>query len=88
MARTQAETNKGAGVEDIESHLRGLFDNVSPNPEYMDRVKVKLQQSPDIVLERQSQSTALLVIGLGLMSGFVLVMILQLLRRLFRPSGN
>jgi hypothetical protein len=88
VARTQAEINKGAGVEDIESHLRGLFDNVSPNPEYLDRIKVKLQQSPDIVLERQTQSTALLVVGLGLMSGFVLLMILQLLRRLFRPSGD
>jgi len=64
----------------FEAELESSLSTVQPDPEFVTRLRRRLSQNEQVVLEPRSYATALLLIALGLFTGALLVWILRRLR--------
>jgi hypothetical protein len=72
--------NSGA-IFNLETKLAAILKPVKPNPVFVDALKLKLSQTPAIVLESSRKNLGLLFLGLGLFTG---ALTLWIIRR-FKP---
>ena len=64
----------------FEAELESSLSTVQPDPEFVTRLRRRLSQNEQVVLEPRSSATAFLLIALGLFTGALLVWILRRLR--------
>jgi hypothetical protein len=64
----------------FEAELESSFNPVQPDPEFVSRLRRKLSENEQVVLEPRSSATAFVLVALGLFTGALLVWILRRLR--------
>ena len=62
-------------LEDFEKTLITTLQPVRPDPKFVDRLHRRLSEVPTIVFEPQTGAVSLLLIGLGLLTGVVVLMV-------------
>jgi hypothetical protein len=68
--------NSGS-IFNLESKLASVLKPVSPNPAFVDALKIKLSHAPAIMLETSKKNLGLLLIGIGLFTGALTVWIVR-----------
>jgi hypothetical protein len=64
----------------FEAELESSFDTVQPDREFVTRLRRRLSDIEQVVLEPRSPATAFVLVALGLFTGALLVWILRRLR--------
>ncbi len=64
----------------FEEELKSSFDTVQPDREFVTRLRRRLSNKGQVVLEPRSPATAFVLVALGLFTGALLVWILGRLR--------
>ncbi|HNR01260.1 MAG TPA: hypothetical protein PKK59_01865 [Anaerolineaceae bacterium] len=62
----------------LEERLSSLLEPVTPDPEFVESLKMKLSHTPAVLIETGRRKLGLLVVGIGLFAG---ALTLWLLRR-------
>jgi hypothetical protein len=65
------------GMHPLESELRRRLRPITPNPEYINRLKSQLNRVPRIMVENRPKLTGWLMILMGLFSSVVAVWIIR-----------
>ncbi len=65
----------------LEQHLSTTLNTVEPRTEFVLGLQSRLTSPVTVVLENPTQSSAFLVVGMGLFSGALLIWMLRRLRR-------
>lgn len=68
------------GVDEIEERLSRLMRPIHPDPEFVDRLKTRLTNSPVVTLEERQRQSAYLILTGGLFFGALLIWMLHRLR--------
>ncbi len=61
----------------FEAQFESSFNTVQPDPEFVSRLRRKLAQNEQIVLEPRSSATAFVLVALALFSGALMVWLLR-----------
>ncbi len=62
----------------LEKKLSSLLEPVTPDPEFVDSLKMKLTRTPAVLIETGRRQLGLLAVGIGMFTG---ALIFWLLRR-------
>ena len=63
-------------LSDLESRLVNGFKNVTPQPEFVSRLRDRLVYQPHVELERQREGKAFVIIAFSLLLGSILLRLL------------
>jgi hypothetical protein len=67
-------------LDELERQLQIILNPVQPDPQFVERLQVRLATPATVVLEDPARSSAFLIITVGLFMGALLVWFLQRLR--------
>ena len=71
------EQNGRPGLWGLEQKLSNLLKPVTPDPEFVDSLKMKLTRAPAVFVETSRRQMGLLVVSFGLFAGAFLVWLLR-----------
>ncbi len=75
------DTNSTRSFLSLEHRLAESLKPVRPDPVFINSLKSKLANSSTVIVERHSSHQGLVVIGLGLVTGALLVWLLNQFRK-------
>lgn len=65
----------------LEDKLSSLLKPVTPDPVFVDSLKLKLSRTPSVILETSKRHGGLAVIGIGLIAGVLAYWLYRVLTR-------
>lgn len=77
MTTNGIEQPGGNGFWGLEQKLSNLIEPVTPDPEFVDALRLKLTQAPTVILETGKKQVVLLIAAAGMVTGALLVWLLH-----------
>lgn len=77
MTTNGLEHAGGNGFWGLEEKLSNLIEPVTPNPEFVDALRLKLTQAPSVILETGRKKVLWVVAAAGMVTGALLVWLLN-----------
>jgi len=71
------EQNEKHSIWGLEERLSRLLKPVTPDPEFVDSLKIKLTRSPAVLIENGRRKLGLLAVSIGIFTGAFLVWLLR-----------
>lgn len=76
MERSMEQPGKNA-LWGLENKLSSLLEPVTPDPEFVESLRMKLTRTPAVLVETSRRQLSLLAVGVGLFAGALLVWLLR-----------
>ncbi len=77
MTTNGMEQAGSKGLWGLEEKLSSLLEPVTPGPEFVDALRLKLTQSPSVILETGKKKVIWMVAAAGMVTGALLVWLLH-----------
>jgi len=77
MITNGMETAGRKGFWGLEEKLSSLIEPVTPNPEFVDALRLKLTQAPTVILESGRKKVVWIAAAAGMVTGALLVWLLH-----------
>jgi len=61
----------------LEKKLSSLLEPVTPDPEFVDSLKLKLTRTPAVLVETGRRQLGLLAVGIGMFTGAFIIWLLR-----------
>lgn len=65
------------GLWGLEDKLSNLIEPVTPDPEFIDSLKLKLTHAPIVYMESEKKRVGFLILAAGLVTGAVIVWLIN-----------
>jgi len=77
MTTNSIDTAGGKGFWGLEEKLSTLIEPVTPDPEFVDALRLKLTQAPTVILESGKKKVLWIAAAAGMVTGALLVWLLH-----------
>ncbi len=77
MTTSSFDMSGGKSFWGLEEKLSTLIEPVTPDPEFVDALRLKLTQTPTVILESGKKKVLLIAAAAGMVTGVLLVWLLH-----------